>query len=72
MNFISAFASQKIIQSLILKLQLKILIYLLKKLEYIVEKYVTLLYIFQVSCKCVSIRSQFKKKSCTMNVDDIH
>ena len=36
-------------------------------------KYVTLLYIFQVSCKCVSIHSQFKKKkTCTMNVDDIH
>ena len=56
-----------------MKLQLKILIYLLKKLEYIVEQYVTLLCIFQVSCKSVSIRPQFKKKkSCTMDVDDIH
>ena len=52
----------KKLYSLILKLQLKILIYLLKKLEYIVGKYVPLLYIFQVSCKCVSIHSQFKKK----------
>ena len=49
-----------IFESLILKLQLKIFIYL-KTLKYIVELHVTFFCIFQVSCKCVIIISQYKK-----------
>ena len=46
-----------IFESLILKLQLKILIYLKKELQYIAELYVTSFCIFQVSYKCVIIFS---------------
>ena len=52
-----------IFEDLILKRQLKILIYLfIQIIKYTMELYVTLFSIFQVSCKCVIILSWFKKQ----------
>ena len=51
-------------ESLILKLQLKILIYLLKNNCNIVELYVTLFCTFQVSYKCVVILFNERKSWC--------